>query len=394
MKRLTAALLTLVLLPATFAADATADLAALQALVAAKTPEELTTGSARFHWSVKRGDDLSAAAEKYMADYPADPRRWEAALILLGRQRIFVKSTNDALLDQQKPNTVVRGAVEYDREAQVKWRERLAALDTACAAATDMTPAVRKKYLLGAALRHISAASGSVTAKSAVDFGALRAEIDRLIAAYPEEDITGQAFDRLVALKRRMCDSPADIFPLLQAYVDSPSEKVRTIAEVGLTLVKAQEHPLDWKFTAADGREVDLARLRGKVVLIDFWATWCHPCIEEIPTVVAAYNKYHDRGFEIVGMTLENAGVPPNATPEQARAKLDASRKKMLDFAAKNGMPWPQFFDGTGWKNPYTARYGIRGIPRMFLLDQEGKVVTMDARGPRLEAELKRLLKL
>jgi thiol-disulfide isomerase/thioredoxin len=361
---------------------------------AAKRPAALESGSARYRWMLEHRTRLNDLCEAFHAAHPSDPRRWEAALLMFSQPRIFVLSIDDAKLDAQRPGTVVKGAIEQDQVAQDSWQERLAALDAQCAAATDMTPEVRKKYLLSATLRHLTAAGAAITRRKPVDFAGLRVEVDRLVSDYPEEEATGQAFDRLVSIKRRLVESPADLFPLLNAYVDSPSGKVREIAEVGLTLQRAQEHPLDWKFTAADGREVDLAKLRGKVVLIDFWATWCHPCVEEIPNVVAVYDKYHAQGFDVVGMTLENAGVPPNATPEAARAKLDASRQKMLAFAKAQRMPWPQYFDGTGWKNPYTAKYGIRGIPRMFLLDQEGKVVTMDARGPKLEAEVKRLLGL
>jgi thiol-disulfide isomerase/thioredoxin len=119
--------------------------------------------------------------------------------------------------------------------------------------------------------------------------------------------------------------------------------------------------PTNLTFSAADGSNVDLASLRGKVVLLDFWATWCGPCREEVPNVVAAYNKYHSEGFEVVGISL------------------DEDKDTMTQFAADNGMPWPQYFDGQGWDNTLAQRFGIHSIPQMWLLDRQGRVVTKDA---------------
>ena len=129
-----------------------------------------------------------------------------------------------------------------------------------------------------------------------------------------------------------------------------------------LTSKPAPSDPIDLTFTAVDGTPVDLAALRGKVVLLDFWATWCGPCRGEVPNVVAAYNKYHDQGFEVVGVSL------------------DQDKDALNQFTAGNGMVWPQYFDGQGWGNSLAGRFGIRSIPQMWLLDKKGRVITKDGR--------------
>jgi thiol-disulfide isomerase/thioredoxin len=131
--------------------------------------------------------------------------------------------------------------------------------------------------------------------------------------------------------------------------------------------------PVTMKFEAADGSVIDTQKLRGKVVLLDFWATWCGPCMKEVPNVVAAYNKYHSKGFEIIGVSL------------------DQDKDAMQRVTTQQGMTWPQYFDGKGWKNNVAVQCNIRSIPAMWLINQNGILVTTSARG-NLDAEIGKLL--
>lgn len=131
--------------------------------------------------------------------------------------------------------------------------------------------------------------------------------------------------------------------------------------------------PLDLKFTAVDGSKVDLASLRGKVVLLDFWATWCPPCRGEVPNVVAAYKKYHDKGFDIVGISL------------------DQDKSALLSFTKDHDMTWPQYFDGNGWDNKISKEFGIDSIPAMYLVGKDGKVATTNGRDD-LAGQVEKLL--
>ncbi|MFM8360512.1 MAG: TlpA family protein disulfide reductase, partial [Verrucomicrobiota bacterium] len=131
--------------------------------------------------------------------------------------------------------------------------------------------------------------------------------------------------------------------------------------------------PVDLQFKALDGRSVDLPALRGKVVMLDFWATWCGPCVREIPTVKAAYTRLQPKGFEIVGISF------------------DDDRGKLENFVKRQGMTWPQFFDGQGWGNKFGQEFGITSIPTLWLLDKKGVLRDLNGRED-LEAKVEKLL--
>lgn len=120
--------------------------------------------------------------------------------------------------------------------------------------------------------------------------------------------------------------------------------------------------PLAIRFKAVDGREIDLAKMGGKVVLVDFWATWCGPCVQELPNVLSAYEKLNPKGFEILGISF------------------DKDKDRLLAFVKDHKMTWPQYFDGKVWENELGKQFGIQGIPAMWLVDKKGILRDINAR--------------
>lgn len=199
----------------------------------------------------------------------------------------------------------------------------------------------------------------------------LSAAIAKFLETHPDDN-------RAPALKLTEAQAletfdPARARALYEETAKNEDKEVADAAKSGLAMMDMRSKPLELSFTAVDGRKVDLAELRGKIVLVDFWATWCPPCVEEVPGVVQAYEKFKDKGFEIVGISL------------------DKDKDALDKFTEENKMTWPQFFDGKGWDNEIAKRFNIQSVPTMWLLDREGKLAEPNPR-ERLEKSIQAAL--
>jgi peroxiredoxin len=272
---------------------------------------------------------------KFLADHPQSAQRWETrmALISIANSLSMLTGEERDLAAQEKELRDI--AADGDAPARVRSDASLA--------------------LLQFAAEKFSRERGGESARTLV------AGINDFLAANPEDPRGGVL--RLTEAQALETYDPAQARAIYEEAAKKTDTPLGKAAQEALDLMDMRDKPLELAFTAVDGRKVDLADLRGKVVLLDFWATWCPPCVEEVPALVATYEKFRDQGFEIVGISL------------------DKDRKALDAFTAEHKMTWPQFFDGKGWDNELAQRFKIQSVPTMWLLDREGKLADPAPRG-------------
>ncbi len=139
--------------------------------------------------------------------------------------------------------------------------------------------------------------------------------------------------------------------------------------------IKIGDKAPDFSAKTPEGKELSLKESLGKVTIIDFWASWCGPCRAENPKVVAIYNQYHDKGLNIIGVSL------------------DKDKDKWIEAIAKDKLTWNHVSNLMFWQDPVAQEYEIKAIPATFILDENGVVVAKNLRGKKLEAKIQELLK-
>ncbi len=298
---------------------------------------------------------LKAALLEFISRYQSDSRAWKSKLELLHLRSFELQITDgdpatlekdyQALADDPAaPKEIATGAyMEVVGPKVMALLNGDAPTDETWNSVDKIIADVRKKL-------------GDKPAASEVVVNLLNGELRAMIDA--------KANDQFKALVAKLKKDPN---PDVVAAAKS-AEQMKTTRDEIFT------KPMDLKYTAVDGTKVDLTKWRGKVVLIDFWATWCGPCMAEMPDVIATYKKFHDQGFEIAGVSL------------------DQDKDALLQCTKENEMAWPQYFDGTGWDNAISRPLGIQSIPAMWLLNKKGMLVTMDG-SDDLASQVEKLLK-
>ena len=166
----------------------------------------------------------------------------------------------------------------------------------------------------------------------------------------------------------------AQLSPAVQA---TPSGKKYAAKLELLKAVAVGAVAPDFTLNTPEGKPVALSSLRGKYVLVDFWASWCGPCRQENPNVTKIYNEYKSRNFDILGVSLDT----------------EKAREKWLKAIQDDQLAWTQVSDLKGWQNAAATRYGVQAIPQNFLLDPSGKIVATNLRGDNLKNTLAKFIK-
>lgn len=353
------------------------------ALDVQSTPQKKSDWSGYVFWQEFSNRLLRETGLRFYARFPSDPRIWLWLEATLERQPLYL-DISEGWLAQNDPAT----NPSIDQVARTTWEEKYPVLRAACIASPAAPDSLRLRMWCELLREPIQRGLSARLRRQAFDFGTINYEeigrgLARMGETFPARDdiqlrVTTDTFFSYAAKYAPGVESKWRI-----ALGQSPSRALRDLALARAQGESLRTAPLEMRFTAVDGREVDVAKLRGKVVLIDFWAaTWCGACKVQEPLMKEVYAKYRAQGFEIIGIACE---MKPS------------DREFLVNYVRSHEMPWPQFFEGNGMNNEYTLRYGFTSIPQFFLLGPDGLLVahTSGSDGLRnLEAVVRKQLGL
>jgi thiol-disulfide isomerase/thioredoxin len=190
---------------------------------------------------------------------------------------------------------------------------------------------------------------------------------EEFAASFTETFATSATAAAEFAVARQVYQTLQERFPDSPTVRDKAAKELNRLDKVGRSAPAFEAHDLT-------GKALSIDSLRGKYVLVDFWATWCAPCVAELPRLQEAYRKYHGSGFEVVGVSL------------------DETRAAVVDFVKVRKLPWPQLHNATSGADLVEA-FGVGSIPAAYFIDPEGTIIRLDPRGQTLETVLAKLIK-
>ena len=276
-----------------------------------------------------------------------------AASLVLGNARLFSAETNSAENPQVATNSMPSSANALNLlVARIQARLETGKEDVADYAdiVKDYDSLLAKYPRTGDDRLNILAAKGQLY--YTLDDPAKALEIFQQVKSeFPSTQLNGNTDDFLAALKD-----------------EANRKQVRDTLKPGTTFPDFNENDLQ-------DNALSIAKYKGKVVLVDFWATWCPPCVASVPEIQKVYNKYHDKGFEVVGISLDE--------------EKDALEK----FVKQRKLPWPQHFDGKRFDGPLALKYGVNVAPTTYLVGRDGKILKRLTQKNDLDKEIENALK-
>jgi thiol-disulfide isomerase/thioredoxin len=199
------------------------------------------------------------------------------------------------------------------------------------------------------------------------------------------------------ALARVQAQSPDSELSRMYAQYISQLEQQAAVMRASQVIKVGQPAP-DISLPGPDGKSYSLSDLKGKVVLLDFWASWCGPCRRENPNVVKVYDRYKDQGFTVFSVSLDGMDSKTKSRlgndPAAENNYIEQQRNRWIQAIEKDNLKWDYHVsDLKKWESAPARLYGVRGIPRTFLIDRDGNIAAINPRGAKnIEQELKKLL--